>query len=68
MEDIKSGVKLRKVEAAEAKEADPNEPVGLTGMALDLHRALQERSNVIALSDSGESTGDDDDDEWDEDD
>lgn len=56
------------MEAAEAKEADPNEPVGLTGMALDLHRALQERSNVIALSDSGESTGDDDDDEWDEDD
>lgn len=64
----RSTLSRSQVEAAEAKEADPNEPVGLTGMALDLHRALQERSNVIALSDSGESTGDDDDDEWDEDD
>ncbi|ROT69450.1 putative neural Wiskott-Aldrich syndrome protein-like isoform X1 [Penaeus vannamei] len=43
LEDIKSGVRLRKVEAVEAKEADPNVPAGLSGMALDLHRALQER-------------------------
>lgn len=52
------------------KEADPNEPVGLSGMALDLHRALQERSNVLALSDSEGSLGDDDDDDdddWDDD-
>ncbi|XP_069987057.1 actin nucleation-promoting factor WASL-like [Penaeus vannamei] len=68
LEDIKSGVRLRKVEAVEAKEADPNVPAGLSGMALDLHRALQERSNFIALSDSEESSGDDDDDEWDDDD
>lgn len=65
LEDIRSGRKLHHVETPEPGEKDKG-PV-LDGLALDLHRALQERSQFIHSSDDDDDDDEDtDDDEWDD--
>lgn len=69
LDDIKNGTfRLHKVSLSEC-DTKGDEPLGLEGIALDLHRALQERAQFIQPDDgSDDSTPDDDDDsEWDTD-
>nr|XP_053626645.1 actin nucleation-promoting factor WASL-like isoform X2 [Cherax quadricarinatus] len=69
LDDIKNGAfRLQKVSPSES-ESKADEPLGLEGIALDLHRALQERAQFIHSdnnSDTDEDVDDDDDDsDWD---
>ncbi|KAK8752865.1 hypothetical protein OTU49_008017 [Cherax quadricarinatus] len=69
LDDIKNGAfRLQKVSPSES-ESKADEPLGLEGIALDLHRALKERAQFIHSdnnSDTDEDVDDDDDDsDWD---
>lgn len=52
------------METSETDSGGRNSPARLDGIALDLHRALQERAHFIQSD--GDTDEDDEDDDWDE--
>lgn len=68
MNQIKSGVKLKKVSANQGKLEPIAQPVAAGGLAGALAKALQERGKVLQQTDdeSSSSSEAEDEDEWDE--